>query len=158
VRKEHVLKDIGSELYPDFKWQLMDKIIPNNCKIRRRPDWFIDYGTHAIIMECDENEHKGYDNQCAFARLNDISIAVNFKPVVYIRFNPDSYSLNGIRKEGIFSTNINGLEFDEKEAISRLKEAHKYVAKYSDWEYTKRKLKGNLQITEYLFFSSIAQE
>jgi len=48
-------------------------------------------GSHIIIVEIDENKHTGYDSTCEQQRLNDISIDVGYRSIVFIRFNPDSY-------------------------------------------------------------------
>ena len=45
-------------MYPDFIWESEDKIILNICGILKRPDYFLDYGTHILILEVDENQHK----------------------------------------------------------------------------------------------------
>ena len=59
------------------------------------PDAYLDLLTHIIIIECDENQHKGYEDICENKRTMEISNDFNFRPIVFIRFNPDSYTKNG---------------------------------------------------------------
>lgn len=58
----------------------------------RRPDALIQLETHAICIEVDEHQHTSanYECLCENKRLTQIYKDVN-KPIVFIRFNPDSY-------------------------------------------------------------------
>jgi len=58
---------------------------------RRRPDLLLDLGYQVIIIEIDENQHNNYDCSCDNKRLMEISQDLGFRPIVFIRFNPDSY-------------------------------------------------------------------
>jgi len=77
------------EKYPDFNW-VADKKIQDGCS-KRRPDLLLDFGSHVIIVEVDENKHTTYDCSCQNKRLMEISQDIGHKPVVFIRFNPDAY-------------------------------------------------------------------
>ena len=77
------------EKYPDFNW-IADKKIQDGCS-KRRPDLLLDFGSHVIIVEVDENKHTTYDCSCQNKRLMEISQDIGHKPVVFIRFNPDTY-------------------------------------------------------------------
>ena len=77
------------EKYPDFNW-IADKKIQDGCS-KRRPDLLLDFGSHVIIVEVDENKHTTYDCSCQNKRLMEISQDIGHKPVVFIRFNPDAY-------------------------------------------------------------------
>lgn len=57
---------------------------------KRRPDVYIDKFTHVIICECDENQHK--DTSCENKRMMELFQDFGNRPVVFIRFNPDSYT------------------------------------------------------------------
>lgn len=72
---------------------IYDKHIQNGCS-RRRPDIMIDLGYQVIIVEIDENQHKAYDCSCENKRLMEISQDVGHRPIIFIRFNPDSYINN----------------------------------------------------------------
>jgi hypothetical protein len=73
-----------------------DKILIINKKIydgksKRRPDVMIEFETHNIIVEIDENQHEYYDCTCENKRLMEIYQDLNYKPIIFIRFNPDQY-------------------------------------------------------------------
>lgn len=85
-----------------------------------RPDVFIDGPKHAVIIECDENQH-------AHVRLieakREVQLQVDAKkPIVVIRFNPDRYGCRGDIVESCFKTDIDGRVHvrSQKEWNSRL--------------------------------------
>ena len=78
---------------------VFDKIINDGCS-RRRPDVFIECLTHCIVIECDEHQHKRYI--CENRRTMEIFNDLGGRPVVFIRFNPDAYTMNGRRIRGSF--------------------------------------------------------
>ena len=92
--KEKDVVDRILKIFPDFTW-ILDKKIQDGCS-RRRPDLLLDLGSHIIIVEIDENAHTDYDCSCENKRLMEISHDLNFRPIVFIRFNPDDY----VNKEG----------------------------------------------------------
>ncbi len=77
------------EIYPNFTW-VSDKKIQDGCS-RKRPDLLVDFGSHIIIVEVDENAHSTYDCSCENKRLMELSQDVGHRPIVFIRFNPDEY-------------------------------------------------------------------
>jgi hypothetical protein len=59
---------------------------------KRRPDVYIDKFTHILIIECDENQHKNKEyTNCDTKRTMELFQDFGNRPVVFIRFNPDSY-------------------------------------------------------------------
>ena len=74
---------------PDLSWY-SDKKIEEGCS-KKRPDLLLDLGYQIIIVEIDENQHKSYDCSCENKRLMTLSQDVNFRPIIFIRFNPDDY-------------------------------------------------------------------
>ena len=56
---------------------------------KKRPDCYIDKFTHVIVIECDENQHK--ETSCENKRTMELFQDFNCRPIVFIRFNPDSY-------------------------------------------------------------------
>ncbi len=77
------------EKYPDFNW-IADKKIQEGYS-KRRPDLLLELGSHVIIIEIDENKHSSYDCSCHNKRTMEISQDIGHRPVIFIRFNPDSY-------------------------------------------------------------------
>jgi hypothetical protein len=57
-----------------------------------RPDFVFDLGSHTVVIEIDENQHRSYDTSCDNKRLMSIFEGLGSRPMVMIRFNPDSYT------------------------------------------------------------------
>jgi hypothetical protein len=87
--KEQSVVDKVKIAFPYVSWSC-DKKIQDGCS-RKRPDMLLDMGSHAIIVEVDENQHINYDCSCENKRLMELSQDVNHRPIVFIRFNPDKY-------------------------------------------------------------------
>ena len=88
--KEKDVADRITQTFTDFTW-VADKKIQDGCSLRR-PDLLLDMGSHIIIVEIDENKHTDYDCSCENKRLMQISQDLQHRPIVFIRFNPDSYT------------------------------------------------------------------
>lgn len=71
-----------------------------------RPDWAWDCGTHILVLECDEKQHKSRLEWCECARMLNISgyVAAHQasvagssaepparKPVLFLRYNPHAF-------------------------------------------------------------------
>jgi hypothetical protein len=78
------------ESFPEFTWK-HDKKVENGFS-KRRPDLLLDMGSHIIIIEIDENKHNDYECSCENKRLMEISQDLGHRSIVFIRFNPDSYT------------------------------------------------------------------
>ena len=87
--KEKAVVDSVLIKFPGFSWR-HDKMVEDGCS-KRRPDLFLDVGSHIIIIEVDENKHNQYDCSCENKRLMEISHDVGHRSIVFIRFNPDNY-------------------------------------------------------------------
>lgn len=72
---------------------IRDKSIANGCD-RKRPDYLIDCGTHFIVIEVDEFQHRGhgYDCVCEQTRMINIYASLGTEKVVFIRYNPDTFT------------------------------------------------------------------
>lgn len=89
--KEHRIKEILDS--NNIKYESYDRPIDGGCT-KYRPDFVIDYGTFKVIVEVDENQHKSYACDCEVARMCMIHQDMGGIPVIFIRFNPDSYKVN----------------------------------------------------------------
>ncbi len=96
--KEQAIMQEIKKAYPEI---ILDSRVAGGCS-KRRPDGFIELKEHSIIVEIDENQHKGYDPECEHRRMMEISRDLAFRPIVFIRINPDSYKCNGKRYDGAF--------------------------------------------------------
>ena len=68
-------------------------------KKNARIDFLIERPTHRILLENDENQHKDRIMSCEVARMAWVMEAIqagqNTRPTLWIRFNPDSFKING---------------------------------------------------------------
>jgi hypothetical protein len=96
--REMKLKEYLIAQYPD-KTITHDKSV--ECHLYR-PDFVFDMGSHTIVIELDENQHKSYDTSCDNKRLVSIFQGLGSRPMVLLRFNPDRYETTGgcFRKDG----------------------------------------------------------
>jgi hypothetical protein len=62
---------------------------------KKRPDIYFDLPTHCLIVEIDEHQHNTYDDLCECSRINEIVNGIGGKPVIIIRYNPDTVKHNG---------------------------------------------------------------
>ncbi len=111
---------------------IADKKIQDGCS-RRRPDLFLDLGYQVVIVEIDENQHIDYDCSCENKRLMELSLDVNHRPIVFIRFNPDEYTQNEVKTTSCWGINKKGLcvvkktkKKEWKERLVSLEELIKY--------------------------------
>jgi len=84
--------------YPNM---VLDRIIDGGCS-RRRPDGFIECLTHCVIVEIDEEQHIGYDDTCENRRMMELYSDAAFRPVVFVRLNPDGYRRDGKKINSTF--------------------------------------------------------
>ena len=114
--KERNVVDNIKRMFPDVDW-VWDRKISGGCS-QKRPDLFLDMGTHIIIIEIDENKHDDYDCSCENKRIMQISQDVGHRPIVFIRFNPDKYTDDTGKK----ITSCWGLDGNNIMAIKKCKE------------------------------------
>ena len=75
----------------------------NGCSASR-PDFVYHLGTHVVIVEVDEKQHKSYNNcgstkdekhRAENRRMYNLSSEFDGLPLTFIRYNPDSYRVDG---------------------------------------------------------------
>jgi hypothetical protein len=99
--KERHIQDFLEEEFPDEF--IYDKTIDQGCS-KRRPDAFKECGTHTIIIEVDEYQHRNYEEICENKRMMELFTDLANRPTIFIRFNPDSYiDKNNNKIESSFS-------------------------------------------------------
>jgi hypothetical protein len=115
--------------FPNFTW-ISDKTIIDGCS-QKRPDLILDLGYQVINIEIDEYQHRNYEEICENKRLMMISQDIQHRNLVLIRFNPDGYEKNGIKKLSCWNKNKDGLCTLKKTYIKewneRLKELEKTI-------------------------------
>jgi hypothetical protein len=104
--KERAVADIIRTAFPDKTW-IHDKRITDGCSFRR-PDLICDLGSHVIIIEIDEGQHTDYNTMCENKRIMELSRDIGHRPLVIIRFNPDSYTTDAGTIKGCWRINALG--------------------------------------------------
>lgn len=128
--KECYITSVIKDTFEDEYTMIFDKKIENGCS-QKRPDTFIDFGSHIVILEIDEQQHKDYS--CENKREMTLFQDAGNRPMKIIRFNPDSYKSQNINIESCFKLlktgvlTINKNEFIKRMdvLINHLKEARK---------------------------------
>jgi hypothetical protein len=142
--KEHY---IGSAIKQEFGNELTivyNKSIEGGCS-KRRPDIYMDFGSHCIIIEVDENRHLNYE--CEEKRMVDLYEDVGFRKCVFLRFNPDGYHIGTRRYLTPFSfSNAGALIVDESEMKRRMEQLIERV------KYRKNNEPIEELTIEYLFY------
>ena len=141
--KEKYINDFVKENNRDVKI-ISDKIIDGGCS-KRRPDILIDMNTHVIIVEVDENQHVGYS--CENKRIMEISQDLGHPNIIFIRFNPDGYEMNGKKINSCFKKGICQVR-NKKELEKRLNILQEMINKW------KKLIPEKLITIEELFYDS----
>ena len=105
--KEASVVEFVKTTFPQYTW-INDKRVQDGCS-RRRPDLLLDLGDQVLIIEVDENQHLDYDCSCENKRVMELSQDVGHRPIVFIRFNPDSYVVEGQKVPSCWCLNEDGL-------------------------------------------------
>lgn len=90
--KEDVVKEHLNKCF-EQKYESHDRIPLHSC-YKYRPDFVYDFVTHIAILEVDEHQHESYQCECEQKRMINLTQDFGGIPVVWIRFNPDSYKDN----------------------------------------------------------------
>jgi len=107
--KEFAVVEFVKTKFKDLDW-IADKIINGGCS-KKRPDLLLDLGYQILIIEIDENQHKSsnYDCSCENKRLMELSADMGHRPIVFIRFNPDTYIKDGKKITSCWGINEKGI-------------------------------------------------
>jgi hypothetical protein len=133
--KENDVVSRITSYFKDFSWSA-DKVIKDGCS-QFRPDLLLDLGSHVIIVEVDENKHSSYDCSCENKRLMSLSQDLAHRPIVFIRFNPDSYTnVMGVKISSCWRYNKQGImtivKTKENEWIQRIQTLKDEITYWSD--------------------------
>jgi len=133
--KEHNTVEHIKKAFPNFTW-IEDKRVEGGCFLYR-PDLKVDLGTHILITEIDENKHESYNCSCENKRIQDIYEDLGHRPIVFIRFNPDSYiDTNGNKITSCWGVNKLGImtikKTKEKEWVERINTLNNQIQYWVD--------------------------
>ena len=157
--------DALKEHYKDTLTMTFDKMIEGGCS-KHRPDLFIDFGTHCLIIEIDENQHTNYS--CEQKRMislyedinghtliNSVTSSVedvsdiDFRKIVFIRFNPDGYNEGSQKYKSPFGYTPTGMISINKDEMTRR------IARLVDQIDAVKEEPSELLTIHYLFFTSL---
>jgi hypothetical protein len=119
--KENTVVNEIKHTFPDKTW-IFDKKINYGCSLRR-PDVFLDLGSHVLIVEIDEYQHHEISRICENKRIMELSKDVHHRPIIFIRFNPDSYT----KSDG---TMVKSPWHYNKHGYMTIRDCHK-----NEWQY-----------------------
>jgi hypothetical protein len=102
--------------YKDTLTMAFDKTIEGGCS-KKRPDLFVDFGSHCLIIEVDENRHVNY--ACEQKRMISLYEDLGFRKVIFLRFNPDGYTEQSIKHISPFGYTPTGMIKINTEEMSR---------------------------------------
>ena len=87
-KKESQLVKHLKDAFPEAPPTLCDKVPADlkACGDRYRPDVLWDMGHYAIIVECDEGQHRSYPEECECIRMINITQALSV-PTFWLRFS-----------------------------------------------------------------------
>jgi hypothetical protein len=104
--KERTVVEFITTTFPEYRI-INDRVISGGCS-KKRPDVLIDVVTHCVIVEIDEHEHINYN--CESKRMMEISQDLGHPNIVFIRFNPDSYTdIDGNKIKSCWKVNKQGI-------------------------------------------------
>lgn len=143
--KERYVIDFIKEQFPDYSF-MFDRVVHGGCSLRR-PDAYLDLGTHVLIFENDENGHRYYNTPCEITRVNEIFTDFADRPNVYIKFNPDKYDDQPSSFKYHERTGVPIIR-DEAEWNSRLDTLKMCIQKHIDT------IPSDVMTVEYLYYDS----
>jgi hypothetical protein len=91
IKEQRVITFLESN---GFKFDSLDRPVEGGCT-KYRPDGLIDFKLFEVAVEVDEHQHESYPLECEIIRMIMIHQDFGGKPVIFIRFNPDSYESSG---------------------------------------------------------------
>ena len=120
--KEQCVVECVKNAFPNMTW-VGDKTIEGGSSCRR-PDLRGNTTCQVLIVEVDENKHDAYECSCENKRVMEISRDVGHRPIVFIRFNPDGYTINGNKITSCWGVNKLGImtikKTKQKEWLERI--------------------------------------
>jgi hypothetical protein len=146
------------EKYENFKFDLVDRLVPNGIS-KRRPDLIIlpkehKYLGHSeeyvINIEIDENQHNSiYYSEGQDERTEELIKDFKNIPYVLIRFNPDFYKKNNKRHPSCFKIGVQ--EINEKELNRRIKKLVEEIEYYMKNKPSDRLIENKLFYNDNMY-------
>jgi hypothetical protein len=146
--KEKSVTDCVKTKFHNYSW-IIDKPIDGGCS-KKRPDMFLDFGSHVLIIEVDENQHNNI--LCENKRLVILSQDIAHRPLVVIRFNPDSYKIGKTNVTSCWSTTNLGIHTVKRSKQKEWKERLECL--YTQIEYWINTIPDKTIEVIYLFYDT----
>ena len=90
ARHEKELHVKGLLDFAGLKYETHDRVLEGGACGLERPDFVFDAGGHMVVLEVDENQHRGYACLCEQQRMVNVSQALGM-PTRFVRYNPDAF-------------------------------------------------------------------
>jgi len=81
-----------------FKYESCDRMVDQGECFKYRPDFLFDCGTHFVVLEVDENQHKDKTYACESIRMFNIFQSLGGMATRFIRYNPDGHKVDKYKK------------------------------------------------------------
>jgi hypothetical protein len=93
LAKQREVRNFLEVHLPDYPIDAYDRVLGSarECGDRERPDFYWNRGAWSVILEVDEEQHKGRPEECECIRMINLFQSEGGIPVFFIRFNPDAY-------------------------------------------------------------------
>ena len=106
-KRENALMECLQEHYTVDREQQINNSCFESQKKFARVDGVIYFGNLTVIVECDENQHKFYNDSvsCEVARMNNVNTAILCSgngadlKILWLRVNPDGFTVDGVRRK-----------------------------------------------------------
>src|SRR3989344_4411435 len=106
-KRENALMEYIKEHYTVDREQQINNSCFESQKKFARVDGVIYLGNLTVIVECDENQHKFYNDSvsCEVARMYDSTTAILCSgngadlKILWLRVNPDGFTVDGVRRK-----------------------------------------------------------
>src|SRR3989344_3157739 len=106
-KRENALMEYIKEHYTVDREQQINNSCFESQKKFARVDGVIYFGNLTVIVECDEDQHKFYNDSvsCEVARMNNVNTAILCSgngadlKILWLRVNPDGFTVDGVRRK-----------------------------------------------------------
>ena len=106
-KRENALMECLQEHYTVDREQQINNSCFESQKKFARVDGVIYLGNLTVIVECDEHQHKFYNDSvsCEVARMNNVNTALLCSgngadlKILWLRVNPDGFTVDGVRRK-----------------------------------------------------------
>jgi hypothetical protein len=135
--KENRIRDVFDSR--GFVYCSHDKVVDGGYCNMYRPDFIFDATTHFVVVEVDENQHKGRPSECERNRMLSIWQSLGLY-TIFLRYNPDNYEprytsnpmVRGKQREGVLCSWLSHLIKPDGNPLSRGNACEVFYLYYDD--------------------------